>query len=118
MAKQRLALDAPPANMNRDSAMAAQKHVDLLVVLHSHPGQEQELNQVLENLRDASVAEPGCIHYRLGQSCSNPTVIFIQERWVDATALRDHETTEHFLSGVAKIQPLCSVVQIHNVDWK
>jgi len=56
--------------------MATGGYAELRVILRPHEGRSEELNQVLEQLRDASLAEPGCLHYRIAQSSVRfPTVV-------------------------------------------
>lgn len=73
--------------------MALEGYVDLLVILRPHEGRTEELYKVLGQLREASVNELGCVHYRIAQSSSQAPTVFLQERWVDAYALRLHEAT-------------------------
>jgi quinol monooxygenase YgiN len=43
-------------------------HVDLLVTLQPREGRISELYESLSRLREASLAEPGCLYYRLART--------------------------------------------------
>ncbi len=56
--------------------MATGGYAELRAILCLREGCSEEPNQVLEQLRDASLAEPGYLQYRIAQSSVRfPTVV-------------------------------------------
>lgn len=92
-------------------------HVDLLVTLQPREDRVSELHESLLQLREASLAEPGCIDYRLGRAQSPCQKFYISERWANEQALEKHEGMLHFIEGVQRIEACCLSVEIQNLVW-
>jgi quinol monooxygenase YgiN len=60
------------------------------------PGEEKEVEQVLQQLASASRAEPGCITYSAHRSVDDPTQYLIYERYTDEAAFQRHIESDHF----------------------
>jgi quinol monooxygenase YgiN len=56
-----------------------------------------EAAAMLRELRDASLAEPGCLGYEVSRSTEDPRVIVLYETWRDAAALEAHYLEPHFV---------------------
>lgn len=93
------------------------KHVDLLVTLQPQEGRVSELHEALLQLREASLAEPGCIYYRLGQAQLACQKFYLAERWASEEALEKHEGTLHFIEGVQRIEACSLSVEIQKLVW-
>ncbi|MEL4887332.1 antibiotic biosynthesis monooxygenase [Pectobacterium betavasculorum] len=93
------------------------EHVDLLVTLQPREGQATELHEALIQLRAASLREPGCLDYRIGQAQSPAETFYLLERWKDAQALESHEATTHYRKGVARIQACTQSVDMQKLHW-
>jgi quinol monooxygenase YgiN len=60
------------------------------------PGEENEVERVLQQLASASRAEPGCITYSAHRSVDDRTQYLIYERYADETAFQRHVESRHF----------------------
>ena len=59
-------------------------------------GNEAEVHDLLQQLGDASRAEPGVIAYTTHVNPENPREFFIYEKYHDADGLEAHQQTAHF----------------------
>lgn len=91
--------------------------VDLIISLQASEGRIEELRDVLLALRDASIQEPGCLHYRIAQGSLSANRFLLLERWADAEALLRHEHTPQFLDGVARVRACCESVDLQPISW-
>jgi len=91
--------------------------IDLLVSFDPKEGSAQALEDALAQLREASLKDEGCVHYRFGKSNVPFLRFYLQERWRDAQALELHKDQAHFLPSFEKIQALSSEIVIHEMDW-
>ncbi|MFQ8213612.1 putative quinol monooxygenase [Klebsiella pneumoniae] len=91
--------------------------VDLLVTLQPRMDRVSELHESLLQLREASLAEPGCLYYRLARAQPPSQVFYLLERWADVQALETHEGTLHFVEGVEQVQACCLSVEIQKLVW-
>ena len=46
-------------------------------------------------MREATLAEEGCVEYRFSFAFDDPDVVLLHEEWVDAAALDAHMATPH-----------------------
>lgn len=97
--------------------MTQATYIDLLVTLQARDGCALALREVLHDLQDASLKEEGCLHYRIAETVPLSDIMLLQERWASAEAHKHHESTEHFVSGVNRLRPLCLTVEIQQVNW-
>ncbi|EPJ4511411.1 putative quinol monooxygenase [Enterobacter hormaechei] len=91
--------------------------VELLVSMRAHEKRIEELRDVLMFLRNNSLTEPGCLEYRLAQGQASVNRFFLVERWADNDSLSRHETTPHYLEGVARVQACCESVELQRISW-
>jgi quinol monooxygenase YgiN len=66
------------------------------VVWTASAGEEDAVERVLEQLANATRAEPGCLAYVVHRSCDDPSRYAIYERYVDEAAFQAHVESEHF----------------------
>ena len=97
--------------------MATVDSIDLLVSFDPNEGCAQALEDALKRLREASLKDEGCVHYRLGKSNIPFPRFFLQERWRDDQALELHKCQAHFLSSFKRIQSLSAGIVIHQLEW-
>ncbi|MFT4181075.1 MAG: antibiotic biosynthesis monooxygenase [Rhizobium sp.] len=69
--------------------------VELIVTLQARIPHDQELREILSQLRTASLQEQGCLDYRMAQGQSSVGRFFLLECWVDTEALARHGQTPH-----------------------
>jgi quinol monooxygenase YgiN len=55
----------------------------------------QEAAEAARAMREASLAEAGCLGYRFAMAIDDPRVMTIFEEWADADALTAHFATPH-----------------------
>jgi quinol monooxygenase YgiN len=66
------------------------------VTWNARPGEEAEVERVLEQLARDTRAEPGCLEYVVHRSREEPSRFAIYERYVGEEAFRLHVESEHF----------------------
>jgi quinol monooxygenase YgiN len=88
-----------------DPARAAST-ASLLPVFVAKPGRGAELLDRLVALRRASLADQGCIAYRLFRDEENPDRFVLVEEWSDAGALEAHNEQPHVARFVAESRDL------------
>lgn len=59
------------------------------------PSQQQAAEPAFEEMRTATLAEPGCIEYQAYVSRSEPGTFFMFEKWRDQAALDSHFASPH-----------------------
>jgi quinol monooxygenase YgiN len=59
-------------------------------------GEEENVRAALEQLREPTNAEEGCLMWIPQVDVDNPRVFLIYEQYVDAAALEAHAASEHF----------------------
>jgi quinol monooxygenase YgiN len=59
-------------------------------------GEEDAVRAALEQLREPSNAEPGCLQWQPHTDPENPRVFLIYEQYADPAALEAHAASEHF----------------------
>lgn len=59
------------------------------------PARRGEMEAAFDEVRAASLEEPGCLAYQAYADRSDPAVLFLFERWESPEALRRHFETSH-----------------------
>jgi quinol monooxygenase YgiN len=80
--------------------------VRLVATMKAREGRSDELRTVLEELVDASRAEPGCLQYVLLENVDAPGEYIFIEEWRDDAALAAHAGSEHFTGASGKLKEL------------
>ena len=80
----------------------------LAVTWTAKPGNEARVREILEEMGEASRAEPGVITYTTHVDPENPREFFIYEKYHDADGLAAHQETEHFQRLVLQEAISCS----------
>lgn len=63
--------------------------------------------ELLPALREASLAEPGCVGYEVLRSTDDPHALVLIERYHDDAAVEAHAASEHYQQVVVeRIRPL------------
>jgi quinol monooxygenase YgiN len=75
------------------------------VSIRVKPGSNQAFEAAFQELSALTRLEPGCITYQLHRSTQDPLEYFLYERYVDESALRFHQATDHFSRIVKGIIP-------------
>ncbi|MFF3222199.1 putative quinol monooxygenase [Nocardia suismassiliense] len=70
------------------------------------PGREAELREVLQEMIEPTVAEPGCLGYELYLHPTDPSRVVLLEEWVDADALAAHFETPHLKQCAAALDDI------------
>lgn len=65
------------------------------------PGAEDDLWAALRASAEASRSEPGVLWFEAFRSGSDPAVLLVVERYVDAEAYEAHRTTAHYVAWKA-----------------
>ena len=68
----------------------------LAVTWTAKAGNETRVRDILEELGEASRAEPGVVTYTTHVDPDNPREFFIYEKYHDEDGLAAHQETEHF----------------------
>ena len=68
----------------------------LAVTWTAKAGNEARVREILEELGEASRAEPGVITYTTHVDPENPREFFIYEKYHDESGLAAHQETDHF----------------------
>jgi quinol monooxygenase YgiN len=66
------------------------------VSIRVRPGREQDLEDAFQDLTACTRLEPGCITYQLYRDTRDPLHYLVYECYVDESALRLHQSTDHF----------------------
>lgn len=59
------------------------------------PAQRAEAEKAFDNMREATLAEPGCLFYQAYLDRKDPGTVLIFERWESQEALNAHFATPH-----------------------
>ncbi len=59
-------------------------------------------------MRDATLAEHGCLGYRFGFAIDDPDVVMVMEQWADEEALGAHMATPHMAAFGAAVGEIVS----------
>ena len=62
----------------------------------AHPGKEDRLLEVIEEMTPPSRAEAGCLFYQAQRSAEDPQLFFLYEQYVDEAGYEAHMDSEHF----------------------
>lgn len=77
------------------------------IVFGFAPKDADKAEELLRELRDASVKEPGVVRFEVGRGQERPDVFALWEVYRDREALEAHRSTEHFQRLVVDgIRPL------------
>ena len=69
--------------------------LDVIAVLVAKPGSEQIVYGALTGLVEPTLAEDGCLSYRLFTSAVDPATFVTIEKWRSQDALDQHMQTRH-----------------------
>jgi quinol monooxygenase YgiN len=78
----------------------------VIATMTAKPGLEARLRGSLLGLVDATVAEPGCLAYRVYTAADHPASIALIEEWTDEAALQQHYGTPHFKEVAGQLDEL------------
>jgi len=87
--------------------MRAQEQVVVVARWHTTTDSLAGVLALAAELRQHSLAEPGCLGYEVFQSVEHPGALLLLERYRDGAALEAHRQTAHYRSLVVdRILPL------------
>ena len=75
------------------------------VSIRVKPGCDEALEEIFQELTASTRLEPGCIAYQLHRSVKDPLHYFVYECYIDESAYRFHQSTEHFSRVVKGVIP-------------
>jgi quinol monooxygenase YgiN len=76
-------------------------------------GRVTDVLGLVEALREASLAEPGCLGYEVFRSADSSDVLLLLERYRDSTAIEAHRNSPHYQRVVVEqIIPMLSARQV------
>ena len=67
--------------------------VTVIASIKVKPGMEDRARELLLSIVAPTLEEPGCVHYDLHQSTTDPTDFMFYERWTSDEALAAHSTS-------------------------
>lgn len=76
-------------------------------------GADAELIAAAAEVIDATLAEPGCLTYRLLKDLAEPSAYLFYEEWADYDALRAHFSAEHLKAFQQAAASCVTGQQIH-----
>lgn len=56
---------------------------------------EDQARAAALTMREATLAEPGCVAYRFSQAIDDPSVVLVHEVWQDQASIDTHSASEH-----------------------
>jgi quinol monooxygenase YgiN len=62
----------------------------------AHPGKEDRLAELCEEMTEPSRAEPGNLFYQAHRSPENPQLFYLYEQYEDEAGYESHMASEHF----------------------
>jgi quinol monooxygenase YgiN len=68
----------------------------VIATMTAKPGSEARLRGSLTGLVEPTLAETGCLAYRVYTAADHPASLVIIEEWTDEAALQEHYGTPHF----------------------
>lgn len=74
----------------------------VIETIHALPGKTEELKTALVNIIPFSLAEPGCLHYEISQSISDPQNFLVIMKFKEDRNLEDHNNSKHIQEFVKK----------------
>ena len=89
----------------------------VIVTLTAKPGSEARLRGSLTGLAESTLAESGCLAYRVYTAADRPTSLAIIEEWTDEAALQEHYGTPHFKEVAGQLDELLAepfVIKYYN----
>ncbi len=87
--------------------MAAPDAITVVARWQVAPGAVDEVLALAAQLREASLAEPGCLGYDAFQRVGEPGAILLVERYADDAAIDAHRASAHYQAlVVGRILPL------------
>jgi quinol monooxygenase YgiN len=82
------------------------RRAKIVAVLTARSEKMEQLRTLLEDLVEASRAEPGNLAYDLWQDTSDPARFVLDELYVSAEAVIEHRSTPHFQAYLTKVNDL------------
>ncbi|PHM73262.1 putative quinol monooxygenase [Xenorhabdus kozodoii] len=73
------------------------KVISVVAQLTAKPGQEEELGRRLRDMIEPTLAEKGCIDYKLHRSSDDPATWMFYENWESKEDLDVHILSKHFI---------------------
>ncbi len=83
----------------------------MIVIQGSLPiqaGRRETAIAATTDMRDATLAEDGCLAYRFGFAIDDPDVVMVMEQWADEEALDAHMATPHMAAFGAAVGEIVS----------
>ncbi|MTD15560.1 antibiotic biosynthesis monooxygenase [Nakamurella sp. YIM 132087] len=74
--------------------------LEVVAVLTAKPGSEAVLRDALAALVEPTLAEEGCLDYKLFSSLADPTVFITTERWRAQSDLDAHMRSPHIRTAL------------------
>lgn len=75
--------------------------IDTVAVMKAKPGSETTVSDALTKLVPPTLAEEGCLDYRLYESTSEPGTFVTIERWRSQEDLDAHMQSDHIAEALA-----------------
>ena len=66
----------------------------------------ETLVEIMSDVVPPSQAEPGCLTYQVSRDGEDPLAFVLYDRWANLQAVKDHEASEYFRAGVARMKGL------------
>lgn len=76
--------------------MSEPEHVTVIAQWQVKPGHVEEVLKLVEELRQLSLAEPGCVGYKAFHAVGAPDQVLLLERYRDMRSIDAHRATPHF----------------------
>ncbi len=87
--------------------MNAADAITVLARWQPAPNAMAEVLALAEEMRERSLAEPGCLGYEIYRSPAAPDAVLLVERYRDAAALEKHKQSAHYqLLVTGQVLPL------------
>lgn len=67
----------------------------VFMVCEAAPGKEAELRESLLELREKSLAEPGCMSYYVYHDFDNPARFLLYQNWINRKMQEEHSLSPH-----------------------
>jgi quinol monooxygenase YgiN len=74
----------------------------VIEIIHALPGKTEELKAALVHLVPFSLSEPGCLHYEISQSTTEPENFLVNMKFQDSHNLVEHNNSKHIQDFVKK----------------
>lgn len=89
--------------------------ITITAILKAHPGKEDELRQVLDEVIPPSRQEEGCLTYVLHESIDAPGTFVFYEKYRDETALNAHINSSHYQAYRKAAETLLAVREVYRL---